>query len=104
MTYHDDRTPRGTNVRRPTDRSMTWVAAFVVASLVIIGIVAYTSDRTKAAETGDTTTGRSVKITDTTNVPTETDDSATPEKADPKSRPQDIPFSVPSDARPQKDR
>jgi hypothetical protein len=104
MTYHDDRTPRGTNVRRPTDRSMTWVAAFVVASLVIIGIVAYTSDRTKAAATGDTTTGRSVKITDTTNVPTETDDSATPEKADPKSRPQDIPFPVPNNAKPQADR
>jgi hypothetical protein len=28
-------------------------------------------------------------------------DSVTPEKADPKSRPQDIPFPVPSNARPQ---
>jgi hypothetical protein len=104
MTYREDRSPRGPNVTRSTDRSMAWVAAFVVVSLVTIGIVAYTSDRTRTAGTSDTTTGRGGKITDTTNVPTVTGDSATPEKADPKSRPQDIPFSVPSDARPQKDR
>jgi hypothetical protein len=104
MTYREDGSPRGPNVTHPTDRSMAWVAAFVVASLLIIGIVAYTSDRTRTAGTSDTTTGRGAKVTDTTNVPTVTGDSATPEKADPKSRPQDIPFSVPSDARPQKDR
>lgn len=104
MTYSDNRNPKGPNVTRPTDKSMAWVAAFVVASLVIIGIVAYTSDPTRTAGTSDTTTGRSGKITDTTNVPTVTGDSATPEKADPKSRPQDIPFPVPSDARPQQDR
>jgi hypothetical protein len=104
MTYPDDRNPRGPNVRRPIDRSMAWITAFVVVSLVFIGIVVYTSERTRMARIGDTTTGQSGKITDTTNVPTVTGDSATPEKADPKSRPQDIPFSVPSDARPQEDR
>jgi hypothetical protein len=83
---------------------MAWIAAFVVASLVLIGIVVYTSERTRTARTGDTTTGEGGKITDTTNVPTVTGDSATPEKANPKSRPQDIPFSVPSDARTQEDR
>jgi hypothetical protein len=68
MTYPDDRTPRDPNVTRPTDRSMTWVTAFVVASLILIGIVAYTSERTRTAGIGDATTGQSGKITDT-NVP-----------------------------------
>jgi hypothetical protein len=104
MTYRDARNPKGADVTRPTDRSMAWVTAFVVASLIIIGIVAYTIERTRTARTADITTGQSGKITDTTNVPTVTGDSATPEKADPKSRPQDIPFSVPSDARTQEDR
>jgi hypothetical protein len=104
MTYSDNRNPKGPNVTRPTDKSMAWVAAFVVASLVIIGIVAYTSDPTRNAGTSDTMTGRSEQIPDTTNVPTVTGDSVTREKADPKSQPQDIPFPVPSNARPQQDR
>ena len=96
--------PQSPECRRPTDRSIAWITAFVIASLVFIGIVVYTSERTRMARIGDTTTGQSGKITDTTNVPTVTGDSATPDKADPKSRPQDIPFSVPSDARTQEDR
>jgi hypothetical protein len=42
--------------------------ARAIASLVLIGIVAYTSERTRTAETGNTTTGQSGKSPDT-NVP-----------------------------------